>query len=190
MQPLTQLDAPGVPLPAEDIDTDQILPARFMHARRVDYGKYFFHDARADAGFILNQGGYAGAQVLVVGPNFGCGSSREQAVHTLADFGIRAIVGTTFGDIFFTNCLKNGVLPIRVDTGFVGRLLASVADCPGAHVRIDLINQVIAAPDGEQVFFDIDAFQKEALVEGLDEIDMTLRYAADIDAYERANGIR
>ena len=161
MQPLTQLDAPGVPLPAEDIDTDQILPARFMHARRVDYGKYF-----------------------------GCGSSREQAVHTLADFGIRAIVGTTFGDIFFTNCLKNGVLPIRVDAGFVDRLLASVADCPGAHVRIDLIHQVIASPDGEQASFDIDAFHKEALVEGLDEIDMTLRYTADIDAYERANGIR
>jgi 3-isopropylmalate/(R)-2-methylmalate dehydratase small subunit len=190
MQPLTQLDAPGVPLPAEDIDTDQILPARFMHARRIDYGKYFFHDVRADADFVLDREGYLGAQVLVVGPNFGCGSSREQAVHTLADFGIRAIVGTTFGDIFFTNCLKNGVLPIRVDAGFVGRLLAFVADTPGAHVRIDLVNQVVVAPNDERVAFEIDAFQKEALVEGLDEIDMTLRYAADIAAYERANGIR
>lgn len=190
MQPLTQLDARGVPLPAEDIDTDQILPARFMHARRIDYGKYFFHDARADASFILNQPGYVGAQVLVVGPNFGCGSSREQAVHTLADFGIRAIVGTTFGDIFFTNCLKNGVLPIRADANFVGRLLSSVANRPEGHLQIDLIKQVVAAPDGDHVSFEIDAFQKEALVGGLDEINMTLRYVADIDAYERANGIR
>ncbi|MEM5365174.1 3-isopropylmalate dehydratase small subunit [Paraburkholderia azotifigens] len=190
MQPLTQLDAPGVPLPAEDIDTDQILPARFMHARRVDYGKYFFHDARADAGFVLNNSGYAGAQVLVVGRNFGCGSSREQAVHALADFGIRAIVGTTFGDIFFTNCLKNGVLPIRIDAGFVGRLLSALVDTPGAKVRVDLIEEVVIAPNDERLSFEIDAFQKEALVEGLDEIDMTLRYAADIDAYERANGIR
>jgi 3-isopropylmalate/(R)-2-methylmalate dehydratase small subunit len=190
MQPLTQLDAPGVPLPAEDIDTDQILPARFMHARRVDYGRYFFHDARADAGFVLNQDAYAGAQVLVVGPYFGCGSAREQAVHTMSDFGIRAIVGTTFGDIFFTNCLKNGVLPIRVDVAFVRRLLLLMADQPGAHVRVDLIKQIVTGPDDEHASFEIDAFQKVALVEGLDEIDMTLRYAADIDAYERANGIR
>ncbi|SAL00291.1 isopropylmalate isomerase small subunit [Caballeronia pedi] len=189
MQPLTRLDAPGVPLRAADIDTDQILPARFMHARRIDYGRYFFHDLRADATFVLNREGYAGAQVLAVGPNFGCGSSREQAVHTLADFGIRALVGTSFGDIFFTNCLKNGVLPIRADAAFVERLLATLEATPAAHVRIDLPDQCVIAPDGERAGFDIDPFQKEALVEGIDEIDMTLRYAADIDAYERAHHI-
>ncbi|BBQ00766.1 3-isopropylmalate dehydratase small subunit [Burkholderia sp. SFA1] len=189
MQPLTRLDAPGVPLHAADIDTDQILPARFMHARRIDYGRYAFHDLRADAAFVLNRDEYAGAQVLAVGPNFGCGSSREQAVHTLADYGIRALVGTSFGDIFFTNCLKNGVLPIRTDAAFLERLLAMLEATPGAHVRIDLPDQCVIAPNGERAPFDIDPFQKEALVEGLDEIDMTLRYAAAIDAYERTHGI-
>ncbi|MDR5758997.1 3-isopropylmalate dehydratase small subunit [Caballeronia sp. LZ035] len=189
MQALTQLDAIGVPLPAADIDTDQILPARFMHARRIDYGRYFFHDLRGAGTFALDRAAYAGAQVLVTGPNFGCGSSREQAVHTLADFGIRALVGTSFGDIFFTNCLKNGVLPVRADAAFVERLLAALDAQPGARVRIDLPAQCVLAPDGTRASFEIDAFQKEALVAGLDEIDVTLRLGASIDAYERAHGI-
>jgi 3-isopropylmalate/(R)-2-methylmalate dehydratase small subunit len=190
MKPLTQIDAPFVPLPASDIDTDQILPARFMHTPRVNYGAYFFHDARTAADCILNQAGYAGSEVLVVGPNFGCGSSREQAVHALADYGIRAIVGTTFGDIFFTNCLKNGVLPVCVDAAFVGRLLSASEANPGVQVRVDLPGQIVTAPNGERVAFEIDSFHKEALIEGADEIEMTLRYAADIDAYERVHGIR
>jgi 3-isopropylmalate/(R)-2-methylmalate dehydratase small subunit len=178
-----------VPLPAADIDTDQILPARFMHARRIDYGRYFFHDVRSDDAFVLNRAAYAGAQVLVTGPNFGCGSSREQAVHTLADFGIRALVGTSFGDIFATNCVKNGVLPVRADAAFVAHLLMLLDAQPGAQVRIDLPGQCVIAPDGAAASFEIDAFQKEALVEGLDEIDVTLRLSAYIDAYERARGI-
>ncbi|GGF50694.1 3-isopropylmalate dehydratase small subunit [Aliidongia dinghuensis] len=196
MRPLTQLEAIGVPLPAADIDTDQIVPARFMHVRRVDYGRYFFHDLRFDPtsgaerqSFVLNRPGYQGAQILVVGPNFGCGSSREQAVHTLADFGIRALVGTSFGDIFHNNCLKNGVLPIRVDAGFVAALLFFLEETPGARVRVDLPNQRVTAPDGSSTGFDIDPFPKEALIGGLDEIDVTLRFAAAIDAYERMRGV-
>ncbi|MFT4065507.1 3-isopropylmalate dehydratase small subunit [Paraburkholderia sp.] len=195
MQPLTTLEAVAVPLPAADIDTDQLIPARFMHARRRDYGRYFFHDQRFDPqtgevrpDFVLNRHDYANARILVTGPNFGCGSSREQAVHALADFGIRAIVGTTFGDIFFSNCLKNGVLPIRADAAFVAHVSAWLADRPGARIRVDLPGQRVIAPDGKTLVFDIDAFSKEALVDGLDEIDITLRLAAKIDDFERRNG--
>ncbi|WP_233838890.1 3-isopropylmalate dehydratase small subunit [Paraburkholderia sp. ZP32-5] len=196
MQPLTTLDAVAVPLPAADIDTDQILPARFMHARRDDYGRYFFHDQRFDPqsgelrpDYVLNRAGYAHAQILVTGPNFGCGSSREQAVHTLADFGIRAIVGTTFGDIFFTNCLKNGVLPVRADAAFVAHVSALLRGDSAARVKVDLPAQRVIAPDGETVSFDIDPFSKEALLGGLDEIDITLRLAAQIDDFERRHGV-
>ena len=138
---------------------------------------------------MLNRKDYANAQILVTGPNFGCGSSREQAVHTLADFGIRAIVGTTFGDIFFSNCLKNGVLPIRADAAFVAHVSALVTDRPGARIKVDLPGQRVIAPDGNAVVFDIDAFSKEALLDGLDEIDITLRLAAKIDDFERRNGL-
>jgi len=193
---LTTLDAVAVPLPAADIDTDQILPARFMHARRDDYGRYFFHDQRFDpqSGELrpecaLNRDGYAHARILVTGPNFGCGSSREQAVHTLADFGIRALVGTTFGDIFFSNCLKNGVLPVRTELAFVAHLSALLTSDAGARVKLDLPAQRVIAPDGKAVFFDIDAFSKEALVGGLDEIDVTLCLAEKIDDFERRHGV-
>lgn len=196
MQPLTTLDAVAVPLPAADIDTDQIVPARFMHARRLDYGRYFFHDQRFDPqsgemrpDFVLNRPDYANAQILVTGPNFGCGSSREQAVHTLADFGIRVILGTTFGDIFFSNCLKNGVLPIRADAAFITHVNALVTREPGVRIRVDLPAQRVVAPDGKAVAFDIDTFSKEVLTGGLDEIDVTLRLAAKIVDFERRNGL-
>jgi 3-isopropylmalate/(R)-2-methylmalate dehydratase small subunit len=196
MQPLTTLEAVAVPLPAADIDTDQILPARFMHARRQDYGRYCFHDQRFHPqtgairpDFVLNREGYAHAQILVTGPNFGCGSSREQAVQTLSDFGIRAIVGTTFGDIFFNNCLKNGVLPVRAEAAFVAHVTALLTGSPGARVKVDLPAQRVVSPDGKTVAFDIDTFSKEALAGGLDEIDITLRLAAKIDGFERRNGL-
>ncbi|HKU01111.1 MAG TPA: 3-isopropylmalate dehydratase small subunit [Paraburkholderia sp.] len=186
----------AAPLPAADIDTDQIVPARFMHARRLDYGRYFFHDRRFDPqsgelrpDFVLNRPGYANAQILVTGPNFGCGSSREQAVHTMFDFGIRVLIGTTFGDIFFGNCLKNGVLPIRADAAFVAHVNALVIHEPGVRIRVDLPTQRVVAPDGKTAAFDIDAFSKEALTGGLDEIDVTLRLAAKIDHFERRNGL-
>lgn len=196
MQPLDVLEAVAVPMPAGDIDTDQILPARFMHARRIDYGRYCFHDQRFDpqtgeriATSVLNRPEYDGAQVLVTGLNFGCGSSREQAVHTLADFGIRAIVGTTFGDIFFINCLKNGVLPIRADAAFVEHTIAALLDCPGATMKVDLPAQRVTSPTGATLTFDIDAFSKHALVQGIDEIDLTLQHVSLIERYERNRGL-
>lgn len=196
MPSLDTLEAIAVPMPAGDIDTDQILPARFMHAHRVDYGRYCFHDQRFDAqsgerlaASVLNRREYERAGMLVVGPNFGCGSSREQAVQTLVDFGIRVIVGTTFGDIFFINCLKNGLLPVRAEAGFVGQALRQLAQRPGATMKVDLPAQRVVAPDGTAAAFEIDGFSKQALVEGLDEIDITLQLAAQIDQYERRNGL-
>ncbi|WP_133647058.1 3-isopropylmalate dehydratase small subunit [Paraburkholderia flava] len=197
MTPLSRIDGVAVALPAADIDTDQILPARFMHVPRDDYGRYCFHDLRFDIAtgarrddFPLNRAPFSAAQIVIAGPNFGCGSSREQAVHTLADFGIRALIGTTFGDIFFNNCLKNGVLPICMSDAFVARLFDAVAHAPGAQVQIDLPAQRVVAPDGHADHFAIDAFHKEALLAGLDEIDVTLQLDARIDAYEQAHAIR
>ncbi|MBN3723295.1 3-isopropylmalate dehydratase small subunit [Burkholderia sp. Ac-20379] len=196
MQPLDSLEAVAVPMPGGDIDTDQILPARFMHARRVDYGRYCFHDQRFDARTgaplatsVLNRPEYGQARMLVVGPNFGCGSSREQAVHTLADFGIRVIVGTTFGDIFFVNCMKNGILPIRADAAFVERAIGELTMSPGAAMAVDLRAQRVLAPNGAAATFEIDGFSKQALLDGTDEIDLTLRLVAEIERYERRRGV-
>lgn len=196
MQPLNLLEAVAVPMPEGDIDTDQILPARFMHAHRVDYGRYCFHDQRFDsitgqrlASSVLNQDVYEHAAILVVGPNFGCGSSREQAVHTLSDFGIRAIVGTTFGDIFFINCLKNGILPIRADAGFVEGVIDELIANPGSVVKVNLKDQRVSSPSGAAVTFEIDGFSKQALLDGIDEIDLTLQLNAQIEEYERSHGL-
>jgi 3-isopropylmalate/(R)-2-methylmalate dehydratase small subunit len=196
MTPLSRIDVVAVALPAADIDTDQILPARFMHAPREDYGRYCFHDLRFDIAtgtarddFALNRPGFRAAQILIAGANFGCGSSREQAVHTLADFGIRALISTAFGDIFMNNCLKNGVLPIRMSNAFIARLIEAVQGAPGIHVQIDLPGQQVVAPDGHAEHFDIDTFHKDALLAGLDEIDLTLRLETQIADYEAAHGV-
>lgn len=195
MLALQQLDEVAAPLPGSDIDTDQIVPARFMHLRRVDYGRYLFHDQRYDESgaesvkFALNQHVWRESRILVVGPNFGCGSSREQAVHALADFGIRALVGTSFGDIFYANCMKNGVLAVRARADFVSGLFHQLNAASGARVFIDLPQQLVVAPDGSFVNFVIDAFHKESLLLGRDEIDLTLHYLADIERYERCHGL-
>ncbi|HTH59322.1 MAG TPA: 3-isopropylmalate dehydratase small subunit [Paraburkholderia sp.] len=191
MKPFTVVEGIAAPLPAADIDTDQILPARFMHEPRVDYGRYCFHDLRFDAqsgarreGFVLNRAPFAAATLLVAGSNFGCGSSREQAVHTLADYGIRALIAAGFGDIFATNCLKNGLLPVRVAHALADALLRQIETQPGLRVCIDLPAQTVSAAGGWHTQFDIDPFYKEALLAGRDEIDTTLLLAAQIDAYE------
>jgi 3-isopropylmalate/(R)-2-methylmalate dehydratase small subunit len=189
MQAFTRIDGIAAPLCAADIDTDQIVPARFMHKPRENYGRYCFHDLRDDAGFTLNQAAYRDAQIIVAGPNFGCGSSREQAVHTLADYGIRALIGTSFGDIFYTNCLKNGVLPVRASANWIARLFGAIAALPGMRVTVDLSRQVVSASGLEPEPFEIDAFSKQALLAGEDEIDVTLRLSVHIDAWEIRHGI-
>jgi 3-isopropylmalate/(R)-2-methylmalate dehydratase small subunit len=191
MKPFTVVEGLAAPMPATDIDTDQILPARFMHEPRVDYGRFCFHDLRFDVqsgtrldDFVLNRAPFEAATLIVCGANFGCGSSREQAVHTLADYGIRALIGASFGDIFATNCLKNGLLPVRVAPELAEALMRRIDDQPGLAVRVNLSAQTVDAPDGWHARFDIDPFYKEALLAGRDEIDTTMLLAAQIEAYE------
>ncbi len=192
MDPFVRLDAAAVPIEGVDIDTDQIVPARFMHKPRVDYGRYFFHDLRFDAdgalrpGFVLNRPDYAGARILVGDTNFGCGSSREQAVHTLADYGIRALIAPSFGDIFHANCFKNGVLPIVLEPAAVAAIRAQITATPGAHVAIDLQGCTVTGPDGAVHGFAVDPFRRECLLGGLDEIDYTLTLGHHIAAFEAA----
>lgn len=189
MQAFTRIEGIAAPLCAADIDTDQIVPARFMHKPRENYGRYCFHDLRDDVSFVLNQTAFRDAQIIIAGPNFGCGSSREQAVHTLADYGIRALIGTSFGDIFYSNCLKNGVLPVRVSAKWIARLFDAIDASPGARVTVDLNRQEVSASGLEPEPFEIDAFSKQALLAGEDETDVTLRLGAYIDAWEIGHGI-
>ncbi len=183
MEPFARLDAVAVPIEGVDIDTDQIVPARFMHKPRIDYGRYFFHDLRADPDFVLNRPAYAGARILVGDTNFGCGSSREQAVHALHDYGIRALIAPSFGDIFFANCFKNGVLPVVLDPRVVAGLRKSP---PGSRIAIDLVACRVTGPDGIAHDFAVDDFRRDCLLGGLDEIDYTLTLADHIARFEAA----
>jgi 3-isopropylmalate/(R)-2-methylmalate dehydratase small subunit len=190
MQPLERIRAVAVPMPESDINTDQIVPGRFMHKPREDYGRYCFHDLRFDPqgkprpAFVLNRPAYAGARILVAGPNFGCGSSREHAVFTLNDYGFRVVLAPSFGDIFFNNCFQNGVLPAVLPAEFAAALQAQLRATPGAEVEVDLAGQAVVAPDGTRCSFPIDTFRKERLLQGHDELDLTLSLRPYIDAFE------
>jgi 3-isopropylmalate/(R)-2-methylmalate dehydratase small subunit len=191
MEKFRTIDAPAVPLAAPNVDTDQIVPARFLRKpRRLGYGGFLFHDLRfGDDGsekpqFILNQPAYRAARVLVGEQNFGCGSSREHAVYALWDYGFRAVIAPSFGDIFFNNCFKNGLLPIVLPAGEVAALRAELERQPGGRVIVDLETQRVTAPSGEVLGFDIDAFRKHCLLQGVDEVEFTLGFDKDIAAFE------
>ncbi len=193
MQPFRQLRSRLVPLPSENVDTDQITPARFLKTtEKTGLGKILFYDWRYDASgnprpdFILNQPSGAGASILLAGDNFGCGSSREHAPWALADFGFRALISTSFADIFGNNCLKNGILPIRVDRVHHERLFRLVAAHPDSEAVVDLQAQTLTLPDGEVVAFPIDPFSKKCLLEGLDELGYLLKFSERIAAFESA----
>jgi 3-isopropylmalate/(R)-2-methylmalate dehydratase small subunit len=192
MEKFQKLDAVAMPLAAPNVDTDQIVPARFLRKpRNAGYGGFLFHDLRFDdagaekPGFVLNQPAYRGARVLVGERNFGCGSSREHAVYALWDYGFRAVIAPSFGDIFFNNCFKNGLLPIVLPVEQVAALQSELTQRPGAHVIVDLERQEVIAPSGKVHRFEADAFRKQCLLEGLDEIAFTLGHDADIAAFER-----
>ena len=192
MEKFHKLDAVAVPLAAPNVDTDQIVPARFLRKPRSGgYGGFLFHDLRFDdagtekPGFVLNQPAYRNAQILVADKNFGCGSSREHAVYALWDYGFRAVIAPSFGDIFFNNCFKNGLLPIVLPAVQVTELQGELTHSPGAHVRVDLESQEVAAPSRKVFRFDIDPFRKQCLIEGLDEIAFTLSHDTEIAAFER-----
>ena len=191
MQPFTTLTAAAVPMDLPNIDTDRVIPARFLlKPREAGYQRFFFHDVRFNADgsengdFILNQAPYRQAKILVTAENFGCGSSREGAVWALMDHGIRCVVGPSFGDIFFENCFKNGVLALVLPAAEAASIRRQLQERPGAAISVDLERQTLTAPDGTAHRFDVDPFRKQALLRGQDEIALTMEYAAAIEAHE------
>ena len=191
MKPFTNFSSRMAPLAINNIDTDQIIPARFLQTTsKQGLDQQLFCDWRYDArgnpnpDFILNQPRAQGAQVLLAGDNFGCGSSREHAPWALTQFGFRAVVSTSFADIFNNNSLKNSLLPIVVPPDVQAELFAAAAKDPGAVVKIDLASQTLTTPSGRKVEFPIDAFSKHCLLEGVDELGYILQHEARIAAYE------
>src|SRR5262249_22689313 len=193
MEPFCRLDAAAIPLGVPNIDTDQIIPARFLWRKRRDgWGHLLFHDLRfTDSGapkpdFALNQNAYRDARIVVADRNFGCGSSREHAVWALYDFGIRAVVAPSFGDIFFNNSFQNGLLPVVLSAERLVVLRALLEQSPGNHIVIDLSSQIVTGPDGAIARFEIDPFRKECLLAGTDDISFTLGYRERIAEFEGA----
>jgi 3-isopropylmalate/(R)-2-methylmalate dehydratase small subunit len=190
MAPFTRLAAVAVPLDLANVDTDQIIPARYLGRTRAQQVEGLFHDLALDADgrpradFPLNQPAFAGARILVADRNFGCGSSRENAVTVMVDRGFRAFIAPSFGDIFHNNCFQNGVLPIRLPAERVEALRAALRAHPGSTIEVDLAAQTVLGPDGQVDGFDIDPFRKDCLLQGVDEIAMTLGYEADIARFE------
>ena len=204
MQPFANFTGVVAPLDRANVDTDAIIPKQFLKSiRRSGFGPYLFDEWRyLDHGepgmdctgrplnpeFILNDPRYAGAEILLTRENFGCGSSREHAPWALADFGIRVILAPSFADIFFNNCFKNGILPIVLDAGTVDRLFALATGAEALRIAVDLPAQTLtplaAGADGEPIPFAVDAFRKHCLVEGLDDIGLTLQHLDAIRAYE------
>jgi 3-isopropylmalate/(R)-2-methylmalate dehydratase small subunit len=186
MQIFTTLHAVAVPLDRANVDTDQILPARFLKKpRSAGYGGFLFHDERRrSVDFPLDQPVFRGAAILVADRNFGCGSSREGAVYGLVDGGIRCVIAASFGDIFAANAAKNGLLTITLPEAEVGKLRDRLRAAPGATLIVDLPAETITDPDGRTIHFKIDAFRKRCLIEGLDDIDLTLECIDAIAAFD------
>jgi len=186
MEPFTTLTAVAAPLEIANVDTDRIIPARFLRQpRSAGYHNWLFRDLREKGGFVLDRPEFKTAKILVAAENFGCGSSREGAVWALAGAGLRAWIAPSFGDIFFENSFKNGLLPVILPTQEVARLRKLLSERPGATVTIDLAAQTVAYPDGSVEKFEVDPFRKECLLNGWDEIDLTLQHETAITAYEQ-----
>src|SRR5262245_7224035 len=192
MEPFRHLDAVAAPIATANVDTDQIIPARFLWRKRNDgWGDLLFHDLRFNddkspkPDFVLNRPGFGGARILVAERNFGCGSSREAAVWALYDYGIRAVIAPSFGDIFFNNSFQNGLLPIVLPAERVVAWQAMLAQTPGAHISVDLAAQTVAGATGSDSYT-IDPFRKECLLAGTDDIAYTLTHRDAIAAFEQA----
>jgi 3-isopropylmalate/(R)-2-methylmalate dehydratase small subunit len=191
MDKFTTLEGVAAPLKIINVDTDMVIPKQYLKTiKRTGLGKGLFSEQRyKDDGsenpdFILNKPAYRNARILVAGDNFGCGSSREHAPWALLDFGIRCVISTSFGDIFYNNCFKNGILPIRVTQDDLDKLFDDAERGANATLTIDLANQEIRGPDGGTVKFEIDPFRKHCLMNGLDDIGLTMEKKASIDTYE------
>ncbi len=187
MQAVKVVTGTAVPLDRSDVDTDQIIPSDWLkQVERTGFGKGLFAEWRDDRDFVLNRPEHAGATILVAGPNFGTGSSREHAVWALQDYGFQAVISARFGDIFRNNCTKAGLVPAQVDGGAGAALLAAVQADPSLEVTVDVERLMVSAPAvGLETPFALDAFTQHRLLEGLDDVGLTLRYASDIDAYEQ-----
>jgi 3-isopropylmalate/(R)-2-methylmalate dehydratase small subunit len=195
MQAFQNLDAVAAPIARPNVDTDQIVPARFLRKpRNLGFGDYLFRDLRLDKDgrerdFVLNKPGYRDARILVAERNFGCGSSREAAVYALWDYGFRAVIAPSFGDIFFGNSFMNGLLLIVLPEADVTALIAALDAKPGAHMQVDLAGQKVTGADGKTCRCDIDAYRKRCLLEGLDELAFTLSQREAIAAFEQKHAV-
>jgi 3-isopropylmalate/(R)-2-methylmalate dehydratase small subunit len=192
MKPFERLHAVALPLAQPNLDTDQIIPARYLQKPRTDdFGRYLFRDLRyrqdgsEDPGFLLNRPAYRDARVVVAARNFGCGSSREHAVWALYDYGFRAVIAPSFGDIFHSNALKNGLLPIVLPAAVVGAAIDALLARPGSVVDVDLDARTVTTPDGRVHGFAVDPFSRDCLLQGLDELDYTLSQVDRIAEFER-----
>jgi len=186
MEPITRIEGTAVPLDRADVDTDQIIPAQYLkRIERTGFGPFLFDEWRKDPDFVLNDPRYAGASILVTGPNFGSGSSREHAPWAIEDAGFRAVISSSFADIFRNNCLKIGLLPIELRDESVRALMDAVLDDPATMIVVDLDSLTVSAPGLDEVF-DMEQFTRWRLMEGLDDIGLTLRHTDEIDAYEVA----
>jgi 3-isopropylmalate/(R)-2-methylmalate dehydratase small subunit len=191
MEPFTTLTAAAIPIDQPNLDTDQIIPARFLGKPRNMQVSAVFNDLRYDPegrprpDFVMNQTAFADAKIVVAERNFACGSSRENAVTVMLDNGLRAFIAPSFGDIFFNNCFQNGALPIRLDAARAATIRAALRIKPGSKITIDLANQTVTGPDGKADRFEIDSFRKDCLLKGVDEVNLTLGYEADIARFEQ-----
>lgn len=191
MQKFTTLTGVVAPLPMINVDTDMIIPKQFLKTiKRTGLGANLFHEMRFDydgqpvPGFVLNRKPYTAAQILVSGANFGCGSSREHAPWALLDYGIRCVIAPSFADIFYNNCFKNGILPVVLEQALVDHLMAQAEANPGVAMTVDLPRQVLVDADGQAIPFTVDGFRKHCLLEGLDDIGLTLQQEGAIASYE------
>ncbi len=192
MEPFVTHTGVAAPLDRVNVDTDQIIPKQFLkRIERTGFGQFLFFDWRfledgaPNPGFVLNRPGYEGASILVAGRNFGSGSSREHAPWALLDYGFRCIIAPSFADIFYSNCFQNGILPVSLSEDAVARLMANAAECPGYAVTVDLDAQRVSDEDGDvSESFEIDPFRRHSLMNGLDDIGLTLQHEAAIAAYE------
>ena len=191
MRAFTTLTGIAAPLPEANVDTDKIIPARFLKTiARTGLGKSLFanlryrQDGSEDPDFVLNRDPWRQAEVLVALDNFGCGSSREHAPWALLDFGIRCVIAPSFGDIFHTNSFKNGILPIRLPREVCDRLMEDAKLGANARLTVDLARQVVVRPNGQEIPFEVDAFRKHLLLNGLDDIGQTMQHAPAIDGFE------
>lgn len=193
MTPFTTLTGIAAPMPLVNIDTDMIIPKQFLKTiKRTGLGVNLFDEMRYTLDgqevpdFVLNQPAYRQAEIIVAGDNFGCGSSREHAPWALLDFGIRCVISTSFADIFYNNCFKNGILPVTLPAEAVAYLMEDAQKGANARITVDLPNQTVTASDGKSFSFDLDPFKKHCLVNGLDDIGLTMEKVGKIDSYEAA----